>query len=333
MTLMDDAYTVLLPAIDDLILSDQLMRFLEQGGRSLLIGETRAEYVSRQMSADRRSGETAEQIRGLTRQITRLAGHSLVAMDQEPGGIQRLHGLVPQLPAASDLHGMSSKDIEEISFKVGQSARQLGVSMFLSPVIDVVTGKNEWLRERTLGQDAAEVARIGAAFVRGVEAAGVVATAKHFPGHHDIDGDPALEVATVSGGSQELAPGMLPFRAAIEAGSRAIMTGPALVPGMDPNMPSSLSATTILALRNLGFTGLIVSDDLDAAGTLRNERDVPMAAIEALRAGSDLLLLSAANDLDQIRRSILGAVASGLLEEARLREAAGRVRALADSTV
>ncbi|WP_347268234.1 glycoside hydrolase family 3 N-terminal domain-containing protein [Paracoccus sp. (in: a-proteobacteria)] len=205
--------------------------------------------------------------------------------------------------------------------------------MFLAPVLDLVTGHNPWLQGRGLGADAAEVARIGAAFVRGVEAAGVVATAKHFPGHHDMDGDPAICVATVSGGAVELLPGMIPFRAAIKAGARAVMTGPALVPGLDVGMPSSLSAPTIARLRDdLGFAGLVVSDDLDAAGTLRAQRDVPGAAVAVLRAGSDLLLLSAANDLAQVSARILAAVAGGSLPESRLAKAAARVRALADST-
>nr|WP_010397925.1 glycoside hydrolase family 3 N-terminal domain-containing protein [Paracoccus sp. TRP] len=331
MILKADVYAVLLPAIDDLVLTDPLARFLDQGGRALLIGETRAEYVARSMSDARRSDESADKLRALTDRVTGLAGPALVALDQEPSGIRRLHGLVPQLPDNEALHAMASEEIERVAFRMAQAARGMGVTMFLSPVVDVVTGRNPWLQGRTLGTDAVEVARIGCAFIRGVEAAGVVATAKHFPGHHDIDGDPAVDAATVSGGADALAPGMVPFRAAIAAGARAVMTGPALVPGMDATVPSSLSATTIAALWGLGFTGLVVSDDLDAIGTLRGQRDVPTAAVEALRAGSDLLLLSAANDLEQIRARILSAVAEGSLPEERLTEAAARVRALADS--
>ncbi|MDF3856140.1 beta-N-acetylhexosaminidase [Paracoccus pantotrophus] len=331
MCLEADAHAVLLPAIDDLMLTDPMARFLDQGGRALLIGETRAEYVARRMSDARCRGESADKLRALTDRITGLAGPALVALDQEPSGIRRLHGLVPQLPDNQVLYAMASEEIERVAFRMAQAARGMGVTMFLSPVIDVVTGRNPWLQGRTLGTDAAEVARIGCAFIRGVEAAGVVATAKHFPGHHDIDGDPAVDAATVSGGADALAPGMVPFRAAIAAGVRAAMTGPSLVPGMDAVMPSSLSATTIAALRGLGFTGMVVSDDLDAIGTLRGQRDVPTAAVEALRAGSDLLLLSAANDLEQVRTRILSAVAEGSLPEERLTEAAVRVRALAGS--
>lgn len=325
----DDAFAVLLPAIDDLVLTDPLTRFLSEGGRALLIGETRAEYLAREMSPARRAGETAAELRALTERIGRLVGPGLIALDQEPAGIQRLHGLVPGLPGADTLLTMPSEEIRAAAFAMARAARAMGITMLLSPVLDLVTGTNPWLRGRSLGPDGEQVARIGAAFICGVEAAGVVATAKHFPGHHDIDGDPAVEIATVRGDAAALMPGMIPFRAAIAAGVRAVMTGPALVPGMDPRMPSSLSAPTIAALRGMGFTGLVVSDDLDAAGTLRGTRDVATAAVEALIAGADLLLLSAANDLPAIRARIVQAVRAGQLPAPRLAAAADRVRALA----
>ena len=326
-----DAYAVLLPAIDDLILTDQLGRFLDEGGRSFLIGETREEYVARQMSSTRHETETADHIQALTAEITRRAGPALIALDQEPSGICRLHGLVPALPKSNDLRIMPCDEIERLSYAVGLAARHMGIKMFLAPVIDTVTGQNSWLDGRCLGSDAATIARIGAAVVRGTEAAGIIACAKHFPGHHDMDGDPALEIATVSGGMAQLEPGMLPFRKVIQAGARAIMTGPALVPGMDPVMPSSLSAITIGALRSLGFKGLVVSDDLDAPGILRGTRDVASAAVEALQAGSDLLLLSGKNDLPMIRDRIIAATHQGTVPRKRLSEAAASVRALASA--
>lgn len=285
MSLKADAHAVLLPAIDDLMLTDPMAHFLDKGGRALLIGETRAEYVARRMSDARRRGESADKLRALTDRITGLAGPALVALDQEPSGIRRLHGLVPQLPDNEVLYAMASEETERVAFRMAQAARGMGVTMFLSPVIDVVTGHNPWLQGRTLGTDAAEVARIGCAFIRGVETAGVVATAKHFPGHHDIDGDPAVDAATVSGGADALAPGMVPFRAAIAAGVRAVMTGPALVPGMDAVMPSSLSATTIAALRGGGWvspgwwsaTTSTPSAPCAASATSRRRRSRPCA--------------------------------------------------------
>jgi beta-N-acetylhexosaminidase len=326
----ENARAVLLPAIADLTLTDELRRVLDAGGRTILLGETRPEYVARRMSDVRRRDETRDDIAAFCAEVRRRAGPSLVALDEEPGGISRLHGLVPRLPEAEGLSALSTAEIEEAAREMAASAAALGVSLFLAPVVDVVSGRNSWLAGRTLGRDPAEVGRIAAAWVRGVQSGGVAATAKHFPGHHDMTGDPAVEIAEVTGRAADLVHGLAPFRQVIAAGVRAMMTGPALVPAMDPVLPSSLSPTTIRALReDFGFAGLVVSDDLDAAATLRGERDVPQAAVAALSAGSDLLLLSAENPLDGIADEIRAAVADGRLPEARLAEAAERVRNLA----
>lgn len=330
MSLEQHAYAVLLPAIADLTLTDPLRRFLGEGGQSLLLGEDRAEYVSRRMSDVRQATETAAMIAQTAAQVRQLAGPALIAIDQEPAGICRLHDLVPQLPDREALHKMPATEIRQAAFDMAKAIAEIGVNMLLSPVLDVVTGNNPWLKGRHLGPNAAEVARIASAWIAGVEAAGIIATAKHFPGHHDIDGDPATDIATVTGLRTDLEPGLVPFRQAIATQVRAIMTGPALVPAMDPLMPSSLSATTIDYLRrDLGFSGLVVSDDLDAVGTLRGQRDVPQAAVQALVAGADLLLLSAENDLAAVRDRIVTAVVDGVLDAQRLTEAANRVRALA----
>lgn len=329
MTISTDAYAVLLPAIGDLMLTEPLARYLDEGGVALLIGETREEYLARRMSETRRATETADDLKALIAEVRRRAGRALIALDQEPAGIARLHALVPEFPDRAALHAMPTAEIEALSAKVAQAAREIGVSMFLSPVLDVVSGANPWLEGRHLGADPAEVARITSAYIRGVEGAGIISVAKHYPGHHDIDGDPAVDIATVTDDKAALERGLLPFRAAIEARVRAMMTGPALVPALDPEMPSSLSAKTIASLRDLGFSGLVVSDDLDAIGTLRGQRDIPTAAIEALNAGADLLLLSADNHLPVIRDRIVAAVEQRTLSAARLAEAAARVRALA----
>ena len=330
-TIERDARAVLLPAIADLRVTDTLRRFLDDGGRSLLLGETREEYVARRMSDVRRSTETADQFHELTEDVARRAGPSLVAVDQEPGGIERLHGLVPGLPDAATLRSMSSEEIEVRAQAMGEGALGLGVTMLLSPIVDVVTGPNSWLAHRTLGPDLDQVGRIGAAYVRGVQRAGLLATAKHFPGHFEITGDPAIEVAEVPDDRAALEEGLSPFRAAIAAGIGAVMTGPALVLAMDASQPSSLSRVTIATLRRtLGFTGLVVSDDIDSPATLRG-LSVPEAAVAALHAGTDLLLLAADGHLADVSEAIVAAVRSGSLDVTRLSEAARNVERAAEA--
>ncbi|MFB9124102.1 glycoside hydrolase family 3 protein [Paraburkholderia dipogonis] len=328
--LIQDAHAVLLPAFAGLELDDAVLRYLDNGGVSILLGESRDEYVARSMSNERRMTETAEQFESVVDLARRHAGGAVIAaIDQELGGIQRLHRLAPALPDFKTARELSAEEIARQSFEVAKAARGLGVNLFLAPIVDVVSGVNPWLEGRNLGVDPAEVSRITCAFVRGIQAAGVAATAKHFPGHPVTELDPALHAAVVNATREDLLPTIEVFGDVISAGVRAVMAGPALVPAVDAEEPSSTSPQTLSFLRGkLAFDGLIISDDLDAPGILRG-RTVEAAAVASLVAGADLLLVSSQSGLDVIVRTIVEAVKSGQLEPKRLAEAARRVRSLA----
>jgi len=325
-----DAYAVLFPAFGTLELDSNLQRYLERGGVCLLLGESREEYVARAMTEGRRAFETAEQFKAVTRTAREIAGSVVIAVDQELNGIQRLHRLVPALPSISDARFMPSSEVAAQCASVAQVARGLGVNLFLSPIADVVVGVNPWLQGRTLGMSQAEVGQLARAFTRGVQAAGVAACAKHFPGHPISELDPALAEAVLNCSMEELQPSLEVFRGLIGDGVRAIMVGPATVTAVDPLSPSSTSHATVRLLRSeFGFDGLIISDDLDAPGILRG-RTIEDCAVAALDAGVDLLLVSSESGLDDIANSIANATKSGLLERARLSEAASRIRAFAE---
>ncbi|WP_321852391.1 glycoside hydrolase family 3 N-terminal domain-containing protein [Burkholderia diffusa] len=325
-----DAYAVLLPAFAGLALNDDVCRYLDRGGVSVLLGETRDEYVGRAMSVQRQAQETAAQFTEVVESTRKRVGAGvLVAVDQELGGIQRLHDLVPALPSLDDALRASTETIAERSAAVAAAARELGVNLFLSPIADVVVGANPWLDGRHLGADSADVLRIARAFVQGVQSAGVAATVKHFPGHPITEIDPALGEATVGGVLADLQPTLDVFRVLIDDGVRAVMTGPALVPAIDFEHPSSTSRDTLSMLRHeFSFHGLVISDDLDAPGILRG-RNIETTAVAALDAGADLLLVSSEAGLDRIAVTIVEAVRSGALDPTRLAQAANRVRALA----
>jgi beta-N-acetylhexosaminidase len=328
--LIRDAHAVLLPAFAGLELDDVVLRYLDTGGVSILVGENREEYLARAMSGERRASETAAQFESIAELARRrVGGGVIVAIDQELGGIQRLHRLVPALPDLETARGLSADEITKQSAEVAAAALGLGVNLFLAPIIDVVTGANPWLERRNLGVDAVEVGRIACAFVRGVQAAGVAASAKHFPGHPVTELDPALHEAVVNATLNELQPTIGVFREVIGAGVSAVMVGPALVPAIDADEPSSTSHDTLSFLRReLAFEGLIISDDLDAPGILRG-RPVEVTAVASLVAGADLLLVSSQAGLDVIVQTIVEAVKSGALAQERLAEAAQRVRSLA----
>lgn len=327
------AYAVLLPAVSSLELDETVRRYLSRGGVSILLGETRDEYLARSMSFERRRSETQTHFAGIARQAAACAGSPvLVAVDQELGGIQRLHRLVPGMPSADALRDLSIDVIEARSYEMASSARVMGVNLFLAPIVDVVTGINPWLHDRHLGADPAEVSRIACAFIRGVQRAGVIATAKHFHGHYQTEQDPSIAHAIVHGGMEALEDGLEVFRQVIAAGVQAVMPGPAVFPALDPARSASTSQKVIGLLRDtLAFDGLIISDDLDAVSILRGH-GITDTAVTALKAGAQLLLVSSESGLDRIAQAIIGAVKSGELDRQQLLAAADKVRQLAHAS-
>ncbi len=324
------AYSVLLPAFSGQELDDVVRRYLSRGGVSILLGESRDEYLARNMSFERRRRETQAQVMGIAQQAAVCAGSPvLVAVDQELGGIQRLHRLVPGMPSASALKHLSTGEIEARSYEMASSARVMGVNLFLAPVVDVVTGINPWPHSRNSGSDPVEVSRIACAFIRGVQRAGIIATAKHFPGHHHTEQAPAVAEACVSGSTEALKDGLEVFRQVIAAGVQAIMPGPAVFPALDPQQSASTSQKVIGLLRDtLAFDGLIISDDLDAVSILCGN-SIADTAVEALRAGSHLLLVSSEVGLDDLAQAVVDAVRLGHLDRQQLLRASAKVRNLA----
>ncbi|VVQ12538.1 glycoside hydrolase family 3 N-terminal domain-containing protein [Pseudomonas fluorescens] len=327
------AYSVLLPAFGDLNLDDNVRRYLSRGGVSLLLGETRDEYVGRAMSEARKGAETQADFINIARQAAYLAGAPvLIAVDQELGGIERLHQLVPAVASREQLKELSSQEIENRCFAMAKAARSLGVNLFLAPIVDVVTGANPWLLNRHLGAEPLEVSRVSCAFIRGVQRAGVIATAKHFPGHYVTEEDPAIAEATVPGPLELLHDNLAVFMDVIATGVKTVMPGPAVFPAIDPEHSASTSSKVIGILRDtLGFDGLIISDDLDAVSILR-ANSITDTAVASLKAGAHLLLVSSESGLDAIAEAIVSAVHEGVLDRQILLNASFKVRELANAT-
>ena len=235
-----------------------------------------------------------------------------------------------------------------------REARALGVQQIYAPVVDVNNNAaNPVINVRSYGEDPADVARFAAAFTAGVQSRGVIATAKHFPGHGDTAVDshrglPEINVDRVRLNSVEL----VPFRASVEAGVGAVMVGHIGLPQLDPTvvrplpknikgkptdtteageietlgtMPATLSPVIGRILRNdLHFNGMIVTDALSMSGlTIYFTQEE--AAVRALEAGADLLLKPA--DADASVRGVRAAVQSGRLSEKRIEESARKILA------
>jgi CubicO group peptidase (beta-lactamase class C family)/beta-glucosidase-like glycosyl hydrolase len=207
-------------------------------------------------------------------------------------------------------------------------ARAIGVPWIFAPDADVNSNPdNPIINTRSFGEDPARVSEFVAAFVRGVEENGAIATAKHFPGHGDTGTDSHLDLPTVTGDRAHLdRVELAPFRAAIAAGASSIMTGHLAVPALEPDadLPATMSPkiSTDLLREQMGFDGLVVTDALDMGGvTVRYPPGE--VAVRSLLAGADVLLVPPV--LDAALEAVRDAVASGRIPMSRLDEAVTRV--------
>jgi len=296
----------------------------------VLLGEERLEYVARAMSHERMRSETAAWLHGLTSAIHAAAGgRAIVAVDQEMPGMQRLHRLVPPLPAHAALASLPEAEIEAAVAVTAAEAARLGVTLFLAPILDVYREPAPQLAGRVILGSPADVARVGVAYVRGARTAGIAAAAKHFPGEGRAQADPHLGEVRIGRDRAALEADLVPFRAAIEAGVEAIMLGAAIAESIDPAVAASISTAAVSLLRDeLGFTGVVVTDDLDMRGIEAGRGVIPTVEA-ALRAGADLLLLPGGRHALTFAEAIVAAVETGRVDRARVAEAAARVRALA----
>ncbi|MGC3993005.1 MAG: glycoside hydrolase family 3 N-terminal domain-containing protein [Propionicimonas sp.] len=278
----------------------------------------------------------AGQVRALTDAIHAANPAALVATDEEGGDVTRLHHAAGSpYPSMASLGHLDDEDMtERVGFGIGAELLAAGIDLNLAPDADVNSNpRNPVIGVRSFGADAGLVGRHVAAYTRGLQAAGTAACAKHFPGHGDTATDSHLALPTITVDAATLAAReLVPFRAAVEAGTLAVMTSHILVPSIDPDLPATLSAPVLALLReDLGFTGAIVSDALDMAGASGGGRGIPEAAVLALAAGCDLLCIGTDNTAEQlaeIRAHVLAAVAEGRLPQTRLLDAAERVAAL-----
>ncbi|HUP47310.1 MAG TPA: glycoside hydrolase family 3 protein, partial [Thermoanaerobaculia bacterium] len=243
---------------------------------------------------------------------------------------------------------------EEMGRITAREAKVLGINHVLAPVADVnVNPDNPVINTRSFGEDPHEVAKFVSAFIRGLQGEGVLATAKHFPGHGDthVDSHRSLPVLDADRARLDRVE-LVPFRAAIDAGVGSVMMGHLAVPAIDPTpaavrttaesahenpygsteaemtrggtIPATLSRIMIdgLLRRELGFDGLVVSDAFDMGGLVAHY-EAGEAAVLAIEAGEDQILKSA--NTDAAIAAVKEAVRSGRLSEARIDESVRRI--------
>src|SRR5712692_6403845 len=254
----------------------------------------------------------------------------LIAADFERGVTMRLYGATA-FPHAMAFGAAGKLDYAEAFGRItAQEARAIGVHWNFFPDADVNSNPaNPIINTRSFGEDPEQVGDLVTAYIRGARANGMLTTVKHFPGHGDTATDSHLSVAQVTGDKNRLQSVELPpFRKGIEAGVDSVMVAHVTVPALEPD-PNRVATTspaivTDLLKGQLGFQGIVVTDALDMAGLTRLfSANIGRAAVEAFKAGSDLLLIPA--DLDASYRYMLDAVHSGEISSARLDESVLKV--------
>ncbi len=251
----------------------------------------------------------------------------LVAVDQEGGAVKRFADGPPDvsprtLGQEGDVGHAAAEGAATASF-----LRGLGVDVDLAPVLDTPSSPSSWLGSRAYSRNRFVNATLGTAFLNGLQQGGVAATAKHFPGLGTARTTTDTSAVVVDTSAPALDRRLLPFRRAIAAGVSLVMVSNAGYPAYDPTgTPASLSEPIVggVLRKRLGFRGVVITDALEAPGPRRHRQ----AAVEAHRAGVDLLLYTHEKDSAAAFSQLVAAVRSGALPLATVTQATTRIAAL-----
>ena len=255
-----------------------------------------------------------------------------ISVDQEGGRVARLKRPFTEWPPAIAL-GRSGDDglVTRFATALATELRAVGINLDFAPVLDVHTNPdNPVIGDRAFSERAEVAARLGGAFIAAMQAAGVMACGKHFPGHGDTSTDSHHELPVVEHGRRRLeAVEWVPFRQAIAAGVATMMTAHVLVPDLDKDRIASFSPLVVDAVlkRALGFGGVVISDDLGMKAVSATF-PLPVATVAAIAAGCDAVLLCNSTTDEQVTaiEAVIHAAESGALPMKRIEDALDRQR-------
>jgi beta-N-acetylhexosaminidase len=279
------------------------------------------------------------QIRELTASLQKLAREFglpglLIATDQEGGQLMAV-GAATQLPGNMALGATGSTELARKAGEVlGREMAALGINVDYAPCADVnINPQNPVVGTRSFGEDPQKVGELAVAMLTGIQSQGVAAVAKHFPGHGDVASDSHHGLPSVPHSLERLRQvEFVPFKAAIQAGVKIIMTAHLAIPAVDgPDAPPSTLSPTILkkVLRDeLKFDGLIITDAMDMHA-IRQGEFLGADALRAVNAGDDLLLLTTDPiDQERVHSALIQAAQQGQLDSIQMMDSASRILAL-----
>jgi beta-N-acetylhexosaminidase len=276
---------------------------------------------------------SAAQVKGVNATLTRQVRREwplFLGVDQEGGVVERMRSAATRFPTFMSAGAAGDAALTREAYAAsGAELRGLGFTVDFAPDADVTSGPGDpTIGSRSVSSRPAAVAEHVIAAAEGFSESGVLPVVKHFPGHGSVPADSHLTLPVQTRSLEELdASDLVPFRSAVDAGLPAVMVGHLDVRAIDPRVPSSLSrkVVTDLLRDDLGFGGLVVTDSLAMAAVTRG-RDPRRTAVQALRAGADVLLMPPSPAV--ARAALVRAVKAGTLPRRRLEQAAARQIAL-----
>ncbi|MCL2007046.1 MAG: glycoside hydrolase family 3 protein [Treponema sp.] len=295
----------------------------------------------RQIGGVKIFGWNTDDTRRLARTVGELQSHALdgpfgipllIATDQEGGIVRHVKGDTSETPGNMAI-GASGRPIDAYwsGYYIGKEIALLGINMNFAPTVDLYTNPDSVLiSTRSFGSDPVQAAILGSAFAKGQLDAGLIPTAKHFPGHGDTALDSHGVLPRINLSFEELMEReLIPYKMMINEGIPAIMSAHLAFPNTEAGpVPASLSPwfLTEVLRKEMGFEGLIITDDLLMNGALIHARSLPQAAKMALLAGNDVIMISSTPALnDLVWTSLLDSMRNEPEFRDRVRDACRRI--------
>jgi beta-N-acetylhexosaminidase len=282
---------------------------------------------ARNVESPEQVAEVAREARELTRELPLW-----VSVDQEGGRVARLRAPFTLWPAMDTLGRSGDERLaERFARSLAAELRAVGVTLDFTPVLDILTNpKNPAIGDRALAGTPGDVARLGTVIIKTLQAEGIAACGKHFPGHGDTSVDSHHELPLVEHPPDRLeAVELVPFKAAIAAGVAGIMTAHLLVPALDEQWPGTLSPAIVSGLlkQKLGFPGVVFTDDINMKA-ISARYGTPEATLRSLQAGCDVVLMCGDAQEPQFAAMelVIHAIEDGSLPLERVEDALARHR-------
>ena len=314
---------VVMMGLDGSTLSNEERKLIEDGVGGIILFE-------RNCASPMHVAELIEDLQAIAR--SKGAGVPLIiAIDQEHGPVTRIKQGVTPFPSAGAMGEMGASDLVRRAASVtGKELALLGITMNLAPVADLLLHpKNKVIGQRSFGANLTVVSEMVVAVVEGLQGTGIAACVKHFPGHGATQTDSHQALPTIERSRKEMERAeLIPFQRAVQAGVAAVMPGHLLCPALDSALPATFSSPIIQGLlrQDLGFDGLVISDDL-CMGALDAWGGVEERGKAALKAGVDCLLVGKGpvqGLLDALKKGL----ETGEIPQERAHEAVARVMKL-----